>query len=240
MDTHPPSTDDFDLSGAEESPRHGYQGDRGRSAKAPAYPRALTVAVSREAGSRGGSIARRVGQHLGWEVYPQDLLEYLAQDGPQRQELVENLPAEAGLWIDAQLDRLLRAQNLSRNPNILNLARVMLSLAVKGEAVLLGRGAGFVLPARSTLHVRVLAPHPDRVAYMSQYLRLTAEEAAAQVHQRDSKRAEFIATHFHHKPGDIYHYDVLVNSSLLGEELCADLIVEAAKAKQAAMLEQGE
>jgi len=40
-------------------------------------PAGLTIAISREAGSRGASIAKRAGEKLGWEVYSQDLLEYL-------------------------------------------------------------------------------------------------------------------------------------------------------------------
>jgi cytidylate kinase len=97
--------------------------------------------------------------------------------------------------------------------------------------VLIGRGAGSLLPRATTLHVRVLAPLEDRVAYMSQWLRLTRQEAAERVRQADERRAEFLATHFHRPPTDLYQYDLLLNSGLLGEELCAELIVRAARAK---------
>jgi cytidylate kinase len=117
---------------------------------------------------------------------------------------------------------------------------MVLCLGVKGEAVLLGRGAGYILPAATTLHVRLVAPLPDRIAYMSQWMRLTEEEAAEQVRLRDTRRGEFIETHFHRKPGDIYQYDLLLNSHLLGEELCADLIVQAAQAKHAALRRAAE
>jgi cytidylate kinase len=112
---------------------------------------------------------------------------------------------------------------------------MVLSLGAQGEVVLLGRGAGCILPAKTTLHVRIVAPLPDRVAYMSQWMRLTEEEAAEQVRTRDSRRADYISTHFHRKPGDVYQYDLLLNSSFLGEEACAELIAQAARAKLAAM-----
>ena len=51
---------------------------------------------------------------------------------------------------------------------------------------------------------------------------------------RDGRRAEFVTTHFHRQPTDVYQYDLLLNSSLLGEELCADVIAQAARAKLAA------
>jgi cytidylate kinase len=200
-------------------------------------PASLTIAISREAGSRGGTIARRAARRLGWEVYNQELLEYVAQEGAFRQDIAENLPPVAAQWVEARLETLLREQNLSKHPSLRDLARLILALGSRGEVVLIGRGAGSILPPVSTLHVRIMAPLQDRIAYMSQWLRLTPEEAADLVELRDRRRAEFIATHFHRQPGDIYQYDLLLNSSLLGEELCADLIAQAAQAKREARLQ---
>lgn len=223
--------------GLAESPRHGFQGDRREAASGSEVPAGLTIAISREAGSRGGSIAQRAGQKLGWQVYRQETLEYIAQEGSFRQELAGNLSAVARDWVERQMDRLLREQNLSRNPQVLEMAQIILALAAAGEVVLLGRGAGCILPQASTLHVRIVAPLADRIAYMGQWLRLTAEEAAEQVRVRDARRSEFIATHFHRQPSDVNQYDLLLNSSMLGEDLCADLIVRAARAKLEALTE---
>ena len=220
--------------GAGEAPRHGFRGNEDDAQ--PAFPWGLTVAISREAGARGAVIAKRAGVKLGWQVYSQELLEYIAQEGTFRQDVLDHLPVSAGIWVDDQLNRLLKEQNLSRNPAVLDLARMVLSLGTQGEVVLLGRGAGCILPAHSTLHVRLVAPLADRVAYMSQWMRLTDEEAAEQVRKRDSRRAEFIATHFHRKPSDIHQYDLVLNTGLLGEERSADLIVHAARAKASALV----
>jgi cytidylate kinase len=220
-------------------PRHGFQGDRGVVAVPPDVPASLTIAVSRESGSRGTSIARRAGEKLGWQVYTQELLEYLAQEGAFRQDLVDSASAAGVRWCEQRLDQLLREQNLSQHPSLANLARTMLALGAQGEVILIGRGAGFILPAATTLHVRIGAPLADRVAYMSQWLRLTVEEAAAQVRLRDERRAAFLETHFHRQAGDIYHYDLVLNSSLLGEELSADLIALAARGKVAALERAG-
>jgi hypothetical protein len=68
------------MSSVPDPPLHGYQGDRGPAAPPPAVPTGLTVALSREAGARGGTIGRRVGRKLGWPVYDQELLEYMAHN----------------------------------------------------------------------------------------------------------------------------------------------------------------
>jgi cytidylate kinase len=217
-----------------ESPRHGFQGDRAPAPPPAEFPAGLTVAVSREAGSRGGSIGRRVARRLGWQVYDQELLEYISQEGTLHQELLDGLPPAAAAWLGQRLEQLLREQSVSQHPSIVRLARAILALAAQGSVVLIGRGAGLLLPIETTLHVRVIAPLADRIAYMSQWLRLTVEEATERVRLRDARRAEFLTTHFHRPPGDMHQYDVLLNSSLLGEEVCAELVVHAARAKAAA------
>jgi cytidylate kinase len=216
-----------------ESPRHGFQGDRRRGGDLHGVPAALTVAISREAGSRGTSIAHRAGAKLGWQVYTQEMLEYLTQEGGFRQNLLDQLAPTAAHWVEEQLEQGQRAGRLSRHPSVVDMARLILALGVTGEVILIGRGAGYVLPARSTLHVRLVAPLQDRVKYMSQWLRLTVEEAAEQVRLRDERRADFTRTHYQHQPGELYQYDLVLNTSLLGEELCAQLIVQAARAKLA-------
>ncbi len=197
-------------------------------------PHSLTVAVSREAGSRGATIARRAGRKLGWQVYHQELLEYLAQEKQLGRNLLDSLDEAAANWVEEQLERLLREQNLSQNQSMIELARVILAIGAHGEAVILGRGAGCILPPRSTLHVRIIAPLVDRIVYMSQVERLTPDQAAEQVCQRDGQRTLFVSTHFHRKPADIYQYDLVVNSSMLGEDLSARLIAQAALVKLAA------
>ena len=227
MDDFPTPAEDLP-----ESPRHG---DRGAGPEpAPSgVPAGLTVAVSREAGARGGTIARRAGRKLGWQVYDQELLEYVAHEGQPNQELVEQLAPAAARWVEGRLQDLLRRQNVSQHPSVVQMVRAVLALGARGNVVLVGRGAGTILPPATTLHARVVAPLEDRVAYMSQWLRLTVEEAAERVRLRDARRAEFLTTHLHRPPGDVYQYDLLLNSSLLGEDLCADLIAQAARAKVA-------
>lgn len=210
------------------APQHG---TRGEPTVAASLPRGLSIALSREAGSRGSSIARRVSARMGWDIYTQEMIEVLAQESALNREIANELPEGAAEWVQEHLQQLLQEQSISRNPQVMELARVIALLGVQGEVVLLGRGAGCVLPPASTLHVRLVAPLHDRVAYMGQCLRLTEEEADDQVRRRDQRRAEFLSTHFHRKPSDMHQYDMVLNTSFLGEETCADLIVQAAKAK---------
>src|SRR5438552_19171507 len=111
-----------------QSPRHGFQGDRAPGPPPPTVPVSLTIAVSREAGSRGGTIARRAGKKLGWEVYDQELLEYIAQEGAFRQGVADGCAPAVAHWVEDRVQGLLREQNLSQHPSILELARIVLTL----------------------------------------------------------------------------------------------------------------
>jgi cytidylate kinase len=216
------------------TPLHGFQGDRGAAPAAPALPAGLAVAISREAGARGGTIGRRVGKKLGWPVYDQELLEYMAQEAAMRRGVDEGLTPAAAAWVEGRLEQLLREQNLSQHPLIGDLARVVLALGAQGRVVLIGRGSGCLLPRETTLNVRLVAPLAERVAYMSQWLRLSLEEAAEKVRLRDERRAAFVSTHFHRHPGEVHQYDLVLNTSRLGEDLSAELIAQAARARSAA------
>jgi len=211
------------------TPLHG---NRGELAPRPGAPAGITIAVSREAGARGGTIARRVGKRLGWQVYNQELLEFLCANEVARQSVLADVPPEAMEWVSAQMDRVRRDRAIDPGAEGSEMPRLILSLAARGQAIVLGRGAGFYLPRETSLHVRIVAPLADRIAHMADYSRLTREAAADLVRHRDERRAEFLFTHFGRRSTDVYDYDLVLNSGLLGEETCADVILAALNGKQ--------
>ena len=209
-------------------PLHGY---RGEVTPTPLErPRGLTVAVSREAGARGGSIALRVGRLLGWQVFDQEMLGFLTQDENARRDLLTDVPPDAIVWANHRLSKLPRPPK----GDLIELVRLVFILAARGEAVIVGRGAGVLLPADTTLNVRIAAPLPERVAYMSQWLRMTTDEAAAEVAARDRVRGELHRSLADREPGDATQYDLVLNSGRLGEAACGDLIVQALTVKRRA------
>lgn len=194
-------------------------------------PLGLTIAISREAGARGGSIARRVGKRLGWQVYTQELLEFLCANEAARQSILTDVPPDANVWVGQQMNRL-RAENLIDPISELGeMPRLILTLAARGDVILVGRGAGYYLPRESSLHVRIIAPFEDRVAHMADWLRMTPEEASQQVYLRDERRSEFLKKHFSKRGNDLHEFDLILNSGLMFEETCTDAIVAAANGK---------
>jgi cytidylate kinase len=215
-----------------DSPGAPVHGDRGEPATRPVAPAAVTIAISRESGARGGSIARRVGKRLGWQVYTQELLEYLCANEAAREPLLTGVPADSAAWIDSQLDRVALDRGIDPRTEGGVMPHLILTLAARGEVILLGRGAGYYLPRESSLHVRVVAPLSDRIAHMADWSRLTHTVAADLVRQLDERRADFLHKHFGRRTTDPYDFDLILNSGLLREETCADAIVAALNGRQ--------
>ena len=213
------------------SPLHGFRGELGTPL---AKPRGMTIAITREAGARGSSIAQRVAKRLGWQLFNHDMLDYLNNDAAARKQLLAELPPGAAAWADLQLTQLIKNLNVAAGSEMAEVMRLMLSVAARGEAVIVGRGAGYVLPAETTVHVRIVAPVDERIAFMSQMFRLTRDEATEEVKIRDERRTEFLSALFPEDVLDPHRYDLILNSSRLGEAETAEIIVHALQAKMPA------
>jgi cytidylate kinase len=212
-------------------PVHGFRGDTPTPAPLT-HPRGLSVAISREAGARGWTIAKKVGEIVGWQVFDQESLDYLIQDDTAYQQLLAEVPPSAKSWAEAHFTRLQMNQKLASDSETVAMIRLVLTVAARGDAVIVGRGAGFLLPAESTVHVRLIAPFERRVAYFAQALRLSREEAAEEVKTRDERRAKYLMRAFNRNPADSTGYDAVVNVDRLGLEGAAQFIAWAIRTKQ--------
>lgn len=210
------------------TPLHGYRGETRVTARPP---RGLTVVITRQAGARGGRIAKRVGQILGWQLFDQEMLGYLVQSESAKAELLADVPPEALAWANLEYARQLDLRHLNAGDQT-ELLRLAFVLAAKGEVVLVGRGVGELLPEATTINARVIAPLAQRIAYFSQWLRLTPDEAEIEVAARDRVRSALQIALVGSDPDELCQYDLLVNSGRLGETECAELIAQAVRVKQ--------
>ncbi len=193
----------------------------------------LCVTISREAGARGSTVARLVGKRLGWTVYDQELLEYIAHEMHLRVGILESLDEKAYRWAQDWLAALLEDQWHNQDAYIVHLTKVVLAIGMHGEAIIVGRGASFILPRERSLNVRIIAKDLDRVVYLSQLERLTPQEAERYMRETDEQRKKFVRDYFHRDNTDAHEYDLVLDSSTLGEECCAELIVAAVRGKEA-------
>ena len=122
---------------------------------------------------------------------------------------------------------------MSESAFVRHLVETVLALGIHGECVIVGRGAAFILPAKTTLRVRLVAPVKERVSKLSQTLGLSAKDAARRVRTIDRERVDFVQDHFHNDPRDPRQYDLVLNAGRLTAAAQAGLIIDALHSLQA-------
>src|SRR5262249_14847401 len=196
-------------------------------ASAKATPPAFTVALSRQSGAGGGTIARAVGARLGWSVYDRELLQKIGDEMGLQATLLERVDEKRESWLGECLEALASTPSVNESAYVRRLVKTILALAVQGECVIVGRGAAQILPPEITLRVRLIGPRQARIAARQRQLGISEEEARRVVDATDHQRTDFVRDHFHRDPTDPENYDLVLNSQRFSAEECAELIIEA-------------
>lgn len=188
---------------------------------------AFAIAISRQCGARGTTIARAVGERLGWSVYDRELVERIAQDMKLQVGLLEKVDEKKVSWLREFMDSLSSTNVVSDIAYMHRMLKTIAVLVAQGDCVLVGRGVAHILPMETTLRVRLVAPVAWRVAVISRKLGVGAEEAANQVATIDRQRVQFVRELINKDTTDPCLYDLVLNTERFSIEQCVDLIVEA-------------
>jgi cytidylate kinase len=200
-----------------------------RSGDHPERP--FSIAISREAGTRGPAVGQAVGARLGWKVYDQELLEIVARELHVRVKLLENLDDRHVTWLQESIESFAAVPAVREGKYVRQLIETMLSLAATGQCVIVGRGSQFVLPPATTLRVRLVAPVEFRIANVSHDQNLARHEAAKFIEQTDRARMQFVRLHFLRDSTDPRYYDLFLNAAQFTADECADLVIAALQKK---------
>ena len=199
----------------------------------------FTVALSREVGTDGTAVAQEVGKQLGWHVYDHELLEHIAKEMGLRTALLESVDEKNQSWLLETVEAFASVPTqsdwgafVSESEFVHKLVQTVLALGVHGECVIVGRGAPFILPAATTLRVRLVGPIRERVKALSRKLNISESEAARQVRTTDRERNDFVQDHFLKDPTDPRYYDLVLNATSLSKIETAELIVDALRRRQ--------
>ena len=188
---------------------------------------ALTLALSRQVGAGGTSIATEVGNRLGWPVYDHNLLERIAQEMHLRTQLLESVDERQTHWLTEVAESFAQTPALNANAYVRHLVQTILSLGAHGSCIIVGRGSPYILPPATTLRVRIVADREHRILGLSRERGISRADADAQLDDIDRERLAFIKDHFLKDPRDPQNFDVVLNSSCFSYAECADLVIEA-------------
>jgi cytidylate kinase len=205
----------------EQAERHWKASHDRRSTK-----KGLTIAIAREAGSQAQAVAAEVGKRLNWPVYDNLLLEKIANEMGLRTSLLESVDEKQKSWLLEVLEGFASARSVSEMSYVRHLTQTILSLGAHGNCIIVGRGAAHLLPAGTTLRVRLVGLLKDRIQAASGYLHLSNDHAARWVADTDKERKKFVMDFFLKDPTDPTFYDMVLNVSTWPVPACAELILD--------------
>jgi len=186
-----------------------------------------TITVSRQYGARGADLARLVAERLGFQCWDQELVHEMASHVGVPDTLMASLDEHRANAIREAIDLFRAGPVVTAGDYRRELLRVIHSLGAHGRAVIVGRGAHYVLDPATTLRVRVVCALPIRVAGLAQRRGLTGEAARAELARVDAERADFMRDNYGRDITDPSDYDLVVNTGTLALDQAVDVVQAA-------------
>jgi cytidylate kinase len=196
----------------------------------------ITIAISRQAGAGGAAAAQAVAAMLGWPVYDHELLSRIAAEKGLQPRLLENVDERSVGWLEEALGSFVTQAGPLEGTYLKCLLQLLASLGKAGHCVIVGRGAAQVMPRKSTLRVRLVAPRAVRVAEVRKRFGWSQVEAEHWVDRTDAERDRFVRRSFRKDSSDPLNYDLTLNSARYSTDECARLIVQAARLLEAQIM----
>lgn len=200
------------------------------------------ITISREYGSGGGEIARRLAERLGWQLIDHEMVVRIAHELQISEDEAESYDEHT----DGALDQLLShfrfldgavpAPVGNDAPITLfdthsyqdALRHVVVAAAQAGHVVIVGRGAqGLLQEHRDVLNVRVVAPLEVRIRYVMERERLDSVAAQARIQSKDRDRHRTVQAMLRVDSTDAHLYDLVVNTGIVSIDGVVDLVLLA-------------
>ena len=208
------------------------------------------ITISREYGSGGHTIGTYVAKELNIPLYDKEIIDMAAQNSGLSPDFIKKTEQNisSGWLYTLLLGASYAAPGTThigmntQNPSVpladqvFNAQRnVIIELAKKGPCFIVGRCADYILRhceqinKTDVLNVFIYAPLKDKVKRAIEQKGLDPATAERDVKLIDKRRANHYNTFTERTWGKRDHYDLLINSSLLGLEKTAEMIIEVAK-----------
>lgn len=173
------------------------------------------ITISREPGSGGRLVAKAIAEDLGMDLFHQEVLHEMAKSAQVSSQLLETLDEKGLNTLEHWVSSMVNERHLWPDEYSQHLMKVIGTIAKHGNAVLVGRGANFVIPREKRFSVRVIAPQALRIANVARAFDLSAEDATRRVIRTSSDRRAFVRKYFNADIADPLNYDIVLNTETL-------------------------
>lgn len=190
------------------------------------------ITISREFGSGGRFIGEEVAKKLGMKYYDKDIIGQIAEKSGFSQDYIQEnaeLSPKKGIFAYAFAGRDITGKSVEDMVHEAQ-RKVILEIAEKGECVIIGRNADFILKDRDdVLNVFIHGDKPEKIERICRLYNVTETEAVKMMADIDKRRMTNYRYYTDQKWGMSSNYTLSLNSSQLGYDMCQKIIMDCAR-----------
>ena len=189
--------------------------------------RVSVITVSMQPGSGGSQMAETLAKRLGYDFFHRQIIKEIAGSSKISAAVVESVEKERLSGISDFVSLLTKKHYMYPDDYLMHLMQVINTIAEHGRAVIVGRGANFILPPENRFSVRVIADLDVRIRIVTRAYQCSRDEAKHRIIRRDSRRSAFIRQTFHADIDDPLHYDMVINTGFADLEVAVEAVLGA-------------
>ena len=183
------------------------------------------ITISREFGSGGRTIGKRVAEELGIKCYDAELILKIAEESGFAPEYIkEEGEYAASGWLSPFFSN--RSMGLTNQDQIWQIQRkIILDIAEKESCVFVGRCADFILKdCADCLNVFIHADMEHRAKRIVEEYGEREEAPEQRLKDKDKRRAAYHRFYTDMKWGQAQNYQITLDSGELGIDKCVEII----------------
>ena len=183
------------------------------------------ITVATQPGSGGSIVAQEVAKRLDLDYFHRDIVVEIAKTSKIRSTVINTLEKERLTGVQDFVSSLIEDQYIHPGTYLRHLIEVINTIAKHGRAVIVGRGASFILPPENLFAVRVTAPLETRIRNVALAFRVTTDTARRRITNRESRRKAFVRRSFDADISDPIHYHLTINTGKMSIETAVEAVV---------------
>jgi cytidylate kinase len=183
------------------------------------------ITISSQPGSGGRILAQGIARRLNIDWFDREIIKEIAESAHISSAVIETMEKDRMAGIQDFISSLVNDRYLWPGVYLDHLMKVVAAIASHGNAVIVGRGANFLIPQENRLSVRVIAPFDSRVKNVAKEFGVNEEEAKRRVINRENRRSAFIRQSFNADVADPLNYDLVINTQKLNQDAALGAII---------------
>ena len=191
------------------------------------------ITISRQFGSGGHSIATAAAERMGIAFYDNQLITEVARQSGLSEEFIRENEEYASHSNSFLYQLAMSTAGTYGYPSVYQKlyeaqTKVIRDIADKEPCIIVGRCADYILKDRADcLHVFIHADNEHRATHILEKYGATDKTISQRIKDKDNRRRNYYRFHTDREWGVAANYNLALDSGVLGEELCVDLICRA-------------